>query len=300
MGAYFSSIDNDAITQEGNACNHFLSLVVDTRGTYVARVTRRLTTTKNITATVQETLSYPTYNGREVVIETKEPTVQSGVQTTTKLIAYNLKVEVTKVTDAIPEEWITDLNEARKKHYTQNAYVSPSFMQQPTYPTQQPAAPLNTSGHKVSVPIRKDPGLFDEIPEFEETKYPLPQPTSEDLEETAGKLIDDQDVEYMVAQIVSGNLFISKDAINNINQYAVTLPGSIKRVFGRIEEYLPIVTSFIEALVSNYQGEHNCLMDAEEIFNNVLLEKLDERLSMIPHSNEAINAIRDTITTLYL
>ena len=42
LGAFFSGQDNLMLQQEGNDTNCFVSLVVDTKGSYVARVTRKL------------------------------------------------------------------------------------------------------------------------------------------------------------------------------------------------------------------------------------------------------------------
>lgn len=49
MGAFFSSQDIKMVQQEGNDTNCFVSLVVDTRGTYVAIVTRKVQTKSEVT-----------------------------------------------------------------------------------------------------------------------------------------------------------------------------------------------------------------------------------------------------------
>lgn len=49
MGAFFSGQDNKMLQQEGADTNCFLSLVVDTRGTYVARLTRRMQSKSEVT-----------------------------------------------------------------------------------------------------------------------------------------------------------------------------------------------------------------------------------------------------------
>lgn len=49
MGAFFSGQDNLMLQQEGNDTNCFLSLVVDTRGTYVARITRHVSCKSEVT-----------------------------------------------------------------------------------------------------------------------------------------------------------------------------------------------------------------------------------------------------------
>lgn len=49
LGAFFSSQDNLMLQQEGNDTNCFVSLVVDTPGNYVARVTRKVQTKSEVT-----------------------------------------------------------------------------------------------------------------------------------------------------------------------------------------------------------------------------------------------------------
>lgn len=49
MGAFFSGQDNLMLQQEGNDTNCFVSLVVDTRGQYVARITRKVQTKSEVT-----------------------------------------------------------------------------------------------------------------------------------------------------------------------------------------------------------------------------------------------------------
>lgn len=49
LGAFFSGQDNLMLQQEGNDTNCFVSLVVDTRGSYVARITRRVVAKSEVT-----------------------------------------------------------------------------------------------------------------------------------------------------------------------------------------------------------------------------------------------------------
>lgn len=49
MGAFFSGQDNSMLQQEGNDTNCFVSLVVDTRGQYVARITRKVQSKSEVT-----------------------------------------------------------------------------------------------------------------------------------------------------------------------------------------------------------------------------------------------------------
>lgn len=49
MGAFFSGQDAKMLQQEGNDTNCFVSLVVDTKGTYVARITRKVQSKSEVT-----------------------------------------------------------------------------------------------------------------------------------------------------------------------------------------------------------------------------------------------------------
>lgn len=49
MGAFFSSTDLATLQAEGNTTNCFVSLVVDTKGTYVAAITRKVKTKRKVT-----------------------------------------------------------------------------------------------------------------------------------------------------------------------------------------------------------------------------------------------------------
>ncbi len=49
MGAFFSGQDNKMLQQEGDDTNCFVSLVVDTRGQYVARITRKVQSKSEVT-----------------------------------------------------------------------------------------------------------------------------------------------------------------------------------------------------------------------------------------------------------
>lgn len=66
LGAFFSGEDRGTIQQEGINRNNFVSLVVDTRGTYVAAITRRLEI--NTVYTPHSEAHYPFFALRDVPI----------------------------------------------------------------------------------------------------------------------------------------------------------------------------------------------------------------------------------------
>lgn len=67
MGAFFSGEDTGTLHQEGINRNNFVSLVVDTRGTYVAAITRRVEA--KTVFTPHSTASYPFYSLERVPMD---------------------------------------------------------------------------------------------------------------------------------------------------------------------------------------------------------------------------------------
>lgn len=63
MGAFFSRTDLSTLREEGSDRIHFVSLIIDTKGTYKAAITR--TVSEEMTATGY--VKYPTYNGKESI-----------------------------------------------------------------------------------------------------------------------------------------------------------------------------------------------------------------------------------------
>lgn len=91
LGAFFSAQDNKMLQQEGNDTNCFVSLVVDTKGEYVARITRKVQTKSEVTVKKLDT-SYEFFGDGSKELEHKD-------ETTTKVIEkevieyFDLEVE---------------------------------------------------------------------------------------------------------------------------------------------------------------------------------------------------------------
>lgn len=71
MAAFFSGTDVSTLKENGEKMNHFVSLIVNNAGNYVARVTRRIIKESQIEADIKyvDNTYYNTYNGEKVIIE---------------------------------------------------------------------------------------------------------------------------------------------------------------------------------------------------------------------------------------
>lgn len=96
MSAYFSSTDADTLYKEGKEINHFLSLIVNNDGNYVARITRKVLKKRvgvqdlNYT----EEVVYNTFEDAEVVISPRisKSESQPFTDTDTEIQHYNLNI----------------------------------------------------------------------------------------------------------------------------------------------------------------------------------------------------------------
>lgn len=75
MGAFFSGQDLHTLQDQGNDKNCFISLIVDTRGRYVAAITRKVKTLKEVKTTIKDS-SYMYFGERRVHLPTGKPETQ--------------------------------------------------------------------------------------------------------------------------------------------------------------------------------------------------------------------------------
>lgn len=89
MQAYFSGTDQNTLKLEGNDSNHFVSLIVNNRGDYVAAVTRKIVieTQKKIISENTTTEYYDTYGGQRIIL-------RDGVRTLTQSEGLDRDVDI--------------------------------------------------------------------------------------------------------------------------------------------------------------------------------------------------------------
>lgn len=117
MKAFFSGTDANTLVEEGEQTIHFLSLVVNNEGTYVARVTRRIV--EEIEGTRR--IKYTTYNGEEVsAIEN----VKTGTKEYIQYIDLNIKVNnpYAEINKSISKRF-NELKSAKKDTYSGPRYI---------------------------------------------------------------------------------------------------------------------------------------------------------------------------------
>lgn len=119
MGAFLSSTDLSTVQKEGNDTNCFVSLVVDTRGTYVAAITRKVISLKKI---VTETSSYNFFGEGSKIIGDNNITEEIATE---EIQYFMLDVDRHTVDNSLDylDKRFEEIEAKKKKVYTDIKYT---------------------------------------------------------------------------------------------------------------------------------------------------------------------------------
>lgn len=321
LGAFFSTVDDNAIRQEAMNCNHFLSLVVDTRGTYVARVTKRNTIKRSIHQSIVEESYYPTYEDKVICTSDKVESEKNFVEEVSQIDVYPLKIEIEKWESKDTSEWDKDIAEAFISS-------SASVKKNPTIPTSQSqpqkppysSIPIGASydySHRVQsfpynpnaeeipfaddspLPTFQEPSLFKEE-DFQETQEAQTQMqingiNYEDLEPSeVSKIIDSmyeqKDIDFIVLQLVAGNPFIEESRLPFITQYCVKLPTMVRTRFEDVDDYHSFMEGYADTLMQEISKQKCFIPELIDEFCASFALAAQDKLNTLPQ-NEHIKYI---------
>ena len=119
MNAFFSGVDDTALYQEGCARNHFLSLVVNNDGKYVARITLK----KIITSIIQNTVEGKTFNDESIEFPSYEDITE---KTVVEMFDLDIKNDFKFLCDDV-EELEERIEETKKEKAINDAKSTPSY-----------------------------------------------------------------------------------------------------------------------------------------------------------------------------
>jgi hypothetical protein len=199
MGAFFSGQDKKTLYKEGMDTTCFLSLVVDTKGTYVAALTRKIIEKREVTTSYMGS-SYEFFDIGNVPINgsTSLPITKKEEIEDVRIEYFMLDVE-REICDN-PYEYLDErFNEiTSKKEKSKGFWVFP--------PKEQKEAPITPKQATLFPP--------EEIEDMTATSYPI---DSDDVYTP-----DPDEVHKAVAQLLTGSLLIQikdLDLKNWVNKY---------------------------------------------------------------------------------
>lgn len=242
MSAFFSGTDNTTLKEEGYDTCHFLSLVVNNAGNYVARVTRKV-----IEQFVgKKVISYPTFENENISIEE-----DCHIENHEIIEYYNLNIEIQGINNSIKDKIKARFDELKKKNEEIKAL--------------QPKFPANTGFNN---PIWNTNNFKLETKK-EEKKNPIQLNLFNEKEDTKNHDdnylgIDHIDAVEMAAQILYGNITLSYDNFQKFTKVSSWIrSGMIETLDKRfhaskdsranaVEAYDDFLYTFIDTIVNDY------------------------------------------------
>lgn len=296
MGAYFSGQDNLMLQQEGNDTNCFVSLVVDTKGTYVARVTRKAITKSEVTVKNLGT-SYEFFG------EGNKEISNEGTETTKvieKEIVEYFDLEVERHTVNNDLEYLdTRFEEIERKKAKAS---KPSANPISAWGCNQD----NTVQCQKELQRFREPDLFDSKTEGNIT----PEDEEKFAEVAMGWQPDPKKIHKMVVQMVTCSLILNPDKIDFkqwVKKHMVNMYGNIfgEQCIAMAQDPSPYSNPFtdykefiVEFMVSNYNSDNipDALLNDYDILSSRIATAMYNELMAYKEDNAFIGEYLESLT----
>ena len=241
MAAFFSNTDINTLKEEGNNTNHFVSLIVNNEGKYVAKITRKIKVLKNI----KEKTSYNSFNN-ELIEKTNSYTEEKIL-----LEDYDLNIVKEFLYASIDSEIENRLSEIRtlkeqEKLKTKSPSISfPDKFSQYTIPVLPKFDNYkNSSNIKNDSKVKKS--FNTPINNINMEKYYEEDFQNFNYEELE---FDKTAIKNSVLQLITGSIIITKDSNINLERWVSNMSTIYEKRFGKGELGLKAFDAWAEVLI---------------------------------------------------
>ena len=249
MGAFFSGQDLKTLQEQGNEMNNFVSLIVDTKGTYVAAITRKVTVKyETITKILDSHYEFFGDGAVDYLSGNKEDITKT---VDTQFIEYYmLEVEREEVSNPLEyldkrfEEINTSKNIVRNEDYGQRNidWWRDAFSSTDPYEEARRTVARCSQGNQLRIPFEED---ARKAPKGVDRKYDMGNPTIDPKEFPDPKLVS-----KMTAKILALSLNLNTDKFNTKQWVRNHMANVYKKVFD-VDEWNYDVT---DTLFDNWLG----------------------------------------------
>lgn len=268
MGAFFSGTDLATLREEGSDRIHFVSLIIDTKGTYKAAITRVVSEEMTATGYVK----YPTYNGKESI---GQPVSYSF--TKKKLEYFMLDVERPVIANPF-KELADRILEVQKQKEEAKKKVTPVYG---TYTTKQ------WEDAKPYIPPVNTPSVQEELPFEQETQEEAIPPYGE-------VKVDPTIIEEIARQLVTGDISYRVYENETLEELAKIGEESYAQRFEDDSLFHAWAESYVEFLV--YYAEDPALEQYEDVILAALVAyDLVKKLNKLTNRGKYINQFIEMI-----
>lgn len=286
LGAFFSGTDLATLREEGTDRIHFVSLIIDTKGTYQAAITRVVVEEMQATGSIK----YPTFNGQEV---TGSPVTYNFNRK--KLEYFMLDVERPAIENPFSEmaARIEEVKEQKAKAAKEKAATTPygNYGQYGNWGKgeDKSAVPINSISYQtnvgrgnLAVPTNPNyvPPVQNELP-FEEPDVDVPLPYGH-------VKVDPETINDLAAQLVTGDINYFKPTDTTLDELARAGEKMFEQRFEDEKLFHAWAEQYVEFLVY-YTEDPKLEMFDDEVLAALIAHDLAEVLSALTTKGKYIN-----------
>lgn len=278
LGAFISGQDSKTLQVEGNDTNCFVSLIVDTKGTYVAAITRKLQLTKKITVQTSG-VSYEFFGEGKKALTAGVPPIE---ETSEEAVIQYFMLDVEREIVENPLEYLDyRFNEIERK--------------------KEESKPVPVKNLKIDSPAESDDEFFDWLhANRKSSKVSSPtlfdKDTMEELVDTSKWQPDPTIIHYLTAQLLTTSLIVNPDI--DLKQWVTRhMKKKYDEIFsGGDEEFMGWSDSFVEFIVNHYNDTEVPaeVYDDWDAYHGKVAEALMDEISSYP-SNKYIDGYIDVL-----
>lgn len=250
MSAFFSGTDVDTLKEEGIDHNHFLSLIVNNAGSYVARITRKIVKESTIKAHIEctENSYYNTYENHKIALDENKRTesVKEDTVRNTTVEWFEMNIDKKSVTHPYDEL------DSRIRQIMKNKKESRNFYKAPFQGTYEGNRKVFDSYKRWPEEYYwenpyKDIKIDDDFSSFGKPKAEESDP-KEVLE--AFKLIPQEEIDRIVAQLLSSSILINPDKLD-LKSWVSRIDSLYEKRFGNLlnETNMKMLEDWVEKLI---------------------------------------------------
>lgn len=266
MSTFFSGTDLTTLRDEGMDRNHFVSLIVNNKGSYTAAITRRL----KYKQTIEEKFSYPTFGDTEVNDNKSYETKNEELQW------FSLEIE--KGENSFKDELDSRLNEIKESKKTKVSNIPFKEVQ------------IGKVAGQSFIP-----SVQDEEIEFDD--YGKENKETTLFYKTAK--FNEQTIKSLVLQLVTGSIIIPNSSKIDINKWANNMVPLYENRFGKGEYGIKLFKTWAEGYIEFlcWFSEDNKLIEQgieDEEMTAICAKGMIKELKKLP-KNKYIKIYIDTL-----
>lgn len=251
MSAFFSGTDINTLLEEGSNTHHFLSLIVNNAGKYVARITRKLVKKVKAEAHIvyTESSSYKTFESKEVVLTSNQKSESDKKEEKSEIVIewYDMLINKQEVPQPF-EEVNARLREIKRKK-TYGNYVYSNYTADNNFVPVSAFTPVSKLSDTDSVSKKE---VSYEIPNT--YKATILNDDTDDfpplhlVESADGALI-----KHLCMQLLCGSILIDGNSKLDIERWVRKMDSFYKNRFGDLDCRLlkHWIALFVEMLITN-------------------------------------------------